>query len=93
MKHKRFIGGFGVAGLVLLLFGTNYASAHCDALDGPVVKAAQRALQTNNVNLVLIRQTGGWAFRGARLRARPRRYRALTAPVRLNSCAYSTRST
>jgi hypothetical protein len=42
------------AGLALLLFRTDYASAHCDGLDGPVVKAAQRALETNNVNLVLI---------------------------------------
>jgi uncharacterized protein DUF6448 len=28
--------------------------AHCDGLDGPVVKAAQRALQTGNVDRVLI---------------------------------------
>jgi len=54
MKHKRFIGAFGAAGLALLLFGADYAYAHCDGLDGPVVKAAQKALQTNNVNLVLI---------------------------------------
>jgi len=30
------------------------AQAHCDGLDGPVVKAAQKALSENNVNLVLI---------------------------------------
>ena len=30
------------------------ALAHCDGLDGPVVKAAQRALETRNVALVLI---------------------------------------
>jgi hypothetical protein len=30
------------------------ASAHCDGLDGPVVQAAQQALETANVNLVLI---------------------------------------
>src|SRR5512135_864316 len=30
------------------------ASAHCDGLDGPVVKAAQRALQTGDVNQVLV---------------------------------------
>ena len=30
------------------------AFAHCDGMDGPVVKAAQRALETNNINLVLI---------------------------------------
>ena len=28
--------------------------AHCDGLDGPVVKAAQRALETRNPALVLI---------------------------------------
>lgn len=30
------------------------ARAHCDGMDGPVVKAAQRALAETNVNLVLI---------------------------------------
>ena len=30
------------------------AQAHCDGMDGPVVKAAQKALETGNVNLVLI---------------------------------------
>jgi len=30
------------------------AFAHCDGMDGPVVKAAQEALATENVNLVLI---------------------------------------
>lgn len=30
------------------------AEAHCDRLDGPVVKAAQNALATGDVNLVLI---------------------------------------
>lgn len=30
------------------------ASAHCDTLDGPVVAAARKALDTGNVNLVLI---------------------------------------
>lgn len=54
MKHKRIIGALGVAALGLLLVGAEYAFAHCDGLDGPVVKAAQKALATNNVNLVLI---------------------------------------
>jgi len=27
---------------------------HCDTRDGPVIKAAQKALETGNVNLVLI---------------------------------------
>ncbi|MDD4305680.1 MAG: DUF6448 family protein [Methanosarcina sp.] len=33
---------------------TTPVSAHCDTMDGPVVKAAQEALETGNVNLVLI---------------------------------------
>lgn len=33
---------------------TGDARAHCDTLDGPVVKAARQALETGNVNLVLI---------------------------------------
>ena len=44
---------------ILLLFEAFLASprgaqAHCDGLDGPVVKAAQKALETGNVNLVLV---------------------------------------
>jgi hypothetical protein len=31
-----------------------YLWAHCDGLDGPVVKAAQKALATGNVNFALI---------------------------------------
>jgi hypothetical protein len=38
---------------VALLVLPNAALAHCDTLDGPVAKAAQRALETDNVNLVL----------------------------------------
>ncbi len=30
------------------------ANAHCDTMNGPVVKAAQKALESNDVNLVLI---------------------------------------
>jgi hypothetical protein len=42
------------AGLGLLLFAPARALAHCDGLDGPVVKAAQRALETRNPAPVLI---------------------------------------
>lgn len=41
--------GLGDAGLLLV-----WAVAHCDTLDGPVVAAARKALDTGNVNLVLI---------------------------------------
>ena len=39
---------------VAITFGPGTAFAHCDGLDGPVVQAAQEALKTTNVNLVLI---------------------------------------
>ena len=38
----------------VVLYGPNKVLAHCDTMDGPVVKAAQRALATGNVSLVLI---------------------------------------
>lgn len=37
---------------IIFIF-TNTASAHCDSYDGPVIKDAKKALETNNVNLVL----------------------------------------
>ena len=43
------LGVFSVAG-----FGIRVAFAHCDGLDGPVVRAARDALRTGNANLVLI---------------------------------------
>ena len=52
MKHK-FLVAFAVLSMAVLLRPAT-ASAHCDGLDGPVVKAAQRALETGNANLVLI---------------------------------------
>jgi hypothetical protein len=33
---------------------TNTTSAHCDSVEGPVVKASQKALETGNINYVLI---------------------------------------
>lgn len=40
--------------LGLLVLAPSRAQAHCDGMDGPVVKAAQKALEAGNVNLVLI---------------------------------------
>ena len=37
----------------LMIFGSLPASAHCDSYDGPTIKDAVKALETNNVNLVL----------------------------------------
>ena len=38
----------------IVFFGSDKALAHCDGMDGPVVIAAQKALETGDVNLVLI---------------------------------------
>ena len=38
----------------LTFFATGNVLAHCDSLDGPVVKAAQRALEARNLSQVLI---------------------------------------
>ena len=46
------VGALGV--LAAATVGVQIARAHCDGLDGPVVTAAQNALRTGNVNLVLI---------------------------------------
>jgi hypothetical protein len=54
MTYKTVTRGLVLAGFTLFLSGAHSAYAHCDGLDGPVVKAAQRALQTNNVNVVLV---------------------------------------
>ena len=56
MRNKyitRFIAVLAVV-LAVLLSISGEAQAHCDTMDGPVVKAAQRALATRDVNLILI---------------------------------------
>ena len=56
MNGTKAFSGF-VAGMTLLataLLAPATALAHCDGMDGPVVKAAQKALSEGNVNLVLI---------------------------------------
>ena len=52
MKQSWHITLIGVA--VAAALAASRAYAHCDTLDGPVVKAAQAALEQHNVNLVLI---------------------------------------
>ncbi|MGB2869144.1 MAG: DUF6448 family protein [Bacteroidota bacterium] len=39
---------------MVLFLSTEVARAHCDTMDGPVVKAARSALETGNVNHVLV---------------------------------------
>ena len=58
MKSKGIIISLkATAAVVLLLMLTVLAyipaSAHCDSYDGPVIKDATKALETNNVKLVL----------------------------------------
>jgi Family of unknown function (DUF6448) len=44
-----------VAAFVIALIALGaHVCAHCDGLDGPVVEAARKALETGEVNLVLI---------------------------------------
>jgi len=55
MNANRSVGGLATLFTlgVILLF-PNSAMAHCDGMDGPLVKAAQKALASGDVNLVLI---------------------------------------
>ena len=48
---KSLIAAAFAAGL---LFGAQSAQAHCDGIDGPVVGAAQKALQSGDVSRILI---------------------------------------
>jgi len=57
-QKSRLTNAFKVATSTFLLFlltvfVVDTASAHCDSYDGPVIKDAEIALETNNVNLVL----------------------------------------
>ena len=52
MARRRW--KWALVALGLLVLAPNPALGHCDGMDGPVVKAAQKALETGNVNLVLI---------------------------------------
>ena len=50
---------FSLVASVLVLILPDPIFAHCDGLDGPVIQAASRALETNDINLVLI-----WVAKG-----------------------------
>ncbi|MCI0444103.1 DUF6448 family protein, partial [bacterium] len=39
---------------ILILAASGIVFSHCDTLDGPVIMAAKKALDTGNMNLVLI---------------------------------------
>ena len=53
-NRKAFAFLFAVLVAAASLFLYSKLSAHCDTLDGPVVKACKNALETGNVNFVLI---------------------------------------
>lgn len=53
MNLKAIFQAFLVSGFTFLLSSPADVLAHCDGIDGPVVKAARAALQSSNVNLVL----------------------------------------
>ncbi|HEY7750904.1 MAG TPA: DUF6448 family protein [Ignavibacteriaceae bacterium] len=40
--------------VLLSIITFNNLSAHCDSMEGPVVKASQKALETGNINYVLV---------------------------------------
>ncbi len=43
-----------IATLIILIGSIGIVFAHCDTMDGPIIKSAQKALETGNVNLVLM---------------------------------------
>lgn len=54
MKTKGVISLLSFLSISVLLLTPSGVLAHCDGMDGPVVKAAKKALETGNVNQVLI---------------------------------------
>jgi hypothetical protein len=54
MKQGSFAGMVFPLAILAALLLTSDALSHCDGLDGPVVKAARKALESGNINLVLI---------------------------------------
>jgi hypothetical protein len=57
LKNKQKMGlKFGLIRFFivpLLILSTNVTFAHCDTMDGPVIKDAKIAIEKNNVNYVL----------------------------------------
>jgi hypothetical protein len=52
-RNAKLAAPFAVA-FAFLLLQPRSVLAHCDGVDGPVVKAAQKALETENLNIVLV---------------------------------------
>ena len=53
MLHKSKIALMLFLASFIFLF-TDTVTAHCDSMEGPVVKASQKALETGNINYVLV---------------------------------------
>jgi hypothetical protein len=53
-RKARALAAAALALVAVISVPGRIASAHCDGLDGPVVTAAQKALQTGDLNQVLI---------------------------------------
>ena len=45
---------FFITALLSIILAFTNLSAHCDSMEGPVVKASQKALETGNINYVLV---------------------------------------
>lgn len=56
MSTRRFfaLSASVAVAILLTVAGARQLLAHCDGLDGPVVQAAKRALDSGNINLALI---------------------------------------
>lgn len=52
MLYRTKISVLLILTSIIFIFSSS-AFAHCDSYDGPVIKDAKKALETNNVNLVL----------------------------------------
>lgn len=75
MRRKRFIVTSAALAFALALLGFAHARAfaHCDGLDGPVVRAARSALRKGDVKLALV-----WVMKGEEAEAREAFGRALS---------------
>ncbi len=54
MNIARFLAPFFAALMTFLAAGTGLVFAHCDTMDGPIIKNAQEALETGKIDLVLM---------------------------------------
>lgn len=54
MRHTSRVSGLALSLFFLLVLTSATAGAHCDTMNGPVVKAARTALEQGDVRLVLI---------------------------------------